>query len=68
MEFTCHGRTLKLVTGDIGVQTVDAIVNAANSRLAGAGASMGRSVGLAKAKSWPRPGAAIPRVVPQDRQ
>ena len=37
MEFTCHGRTLKLVTGDIAVQTVDAIVNAAYSRLAGGG-------------------------------
>ncbi len=37
MEFTSHGRTLKLVTGDITAQTVDAIVNAANSRLAGGG-------------------------------
>jgi O-acetyl-ADP-ribose deacetylase len=37
MEITTQGRTLKLVTGDITAQAVDAIVNAANSRLAGGG-------------------------------
>src|SRR4051794_11270722 len=34
---TINGRTLALVLGDITQQDVDAIVNAANSRLAGGG-------------------------------
>lgn len=34
---TINGRTLELVLGDIARQSVDAIVNAANSRLAGGG-------------------------------
>lgn len=37
MKVTTHDRTLELVTGDITAQAVDAIVNAANSRLAGGG-------------------------------
>ena len=34
---TINGRTLEFVLGDITQQEVDAIVNAANSRLAGGG-------------------------------
>jgi len=37
MEATINGRLLELVVGDIAQQAVDAIVNAANSRLAGGG-------------------------------
>lgn len=37
MKRTIGGATLELVQGDITVQQVDAIVNAANSRLAGGG-------------------------------
>lgn len=37
MNATVHGRGLELVIGDIAAQEVDAIVNAANSRLAGGG-------------------------------
>ncbi len=37
MKRTIHGATLELVQGDITLQQVDAIVNAANSRLAGGG-------------------------------
>jgi O-acetyl-ADP-ribose deacetylase len=37
MQVTINGRTLELVLGDIARQEVDAIVNAANSRLAGGG-------------------------------
>ena len=37
MQATINGQTLELVQGDITGQTVDAIVNAANSRLAGGG-------------------------------
>jgi len=37
MRILLHGRTLELVQGDITAQTVDAIVNAANSHLAGGG-------------------------------
>jgi O-acetyl-ADP-ribose deacetylase (regulator of RNase III) len=37
MRRTQHGKTLELVQGDITEQTVDALVNAANSRLAGGG-------------------------------
>lgn len=37
MYTTIEGRQLELVLGDIAVQQVDAIVNAANSRLAGGG-------------------------------
>jgi O-acetyl-ADP-ribose deacetylase (regulator of RNase III) len=37
MQLSLHGRTLELVQGDITDETVDAIVNAANSRLAGGG-------------------------------
>jgi O-acetyl-ADP-ribose deacetylase (regulator of RNase III) len=37
MKATIYGQTLELVEGDITQQTVDAIVNAANSRLAGGG-------------------------------
>ena len=34
---TIHGQTIELCQGDITLQQVDAIVNAANSRLAGGG-------------------------------
>lgn len=37
MQVAVHGRTLELVQGDITRQVVDALVNAANSRLAGGG-------------------------------
>jgi O-acetyl-ADP-ribose deacetylase len=37
MIASVHGKTLELVQGDITQQPVDAIVNAANSRLAGGG-------------------------------
>jgi O-acetyl-ADP-ribose deacetylase (regulator of RNase III) len=37
MQVSIHGRTLELTQGDITEQQVDAIVNAANSRLAGGG-------------------------------
>lgn len=37
MQGTINGRTIELVQGDITAQEVDAIVNAANSRLAGGG-------------------------------
>ena len=37
MELKIDGRTLELVQGDITAETSDAIVNAANSRLAGGG-------------------------------
>jgi O-acetyl-ADP-ribose deacetylase len=37
MRTTINGRVLELVLGDITAQEVDAIVNAANSRLAGGG-------------------------------
>lgn len=37
MQVSIDGRTLELVQGDITDETVDAIVNAANSRLAGGG-------------------------------
>ncbi len=37
MKVDIEGRTLELVEGDIAQQKVDAIVNAANSRLAGGG-------------------------------
>ena len=37
MQVTIEGRGLELVKGDITAQQVDAIVNAANSRLAGGG-------------------------------
>jgi len=37
MKLTIRGRMLELVIGDIAAQEVDAIVNAANSRLAGGG-------------------------------
>lgn len=37
MHRTRHGKTLELVQGDITDQAVDAIVNAANRRLAGGG-------------------------------
>jgi O-acetyl-ADP-ribose deacetylase len=37
VHLTINDRTLELVQGDIAVQQVDAIVNAANSRLAGGG-------------------------------
>ena len=37
MRVSIHGRTLSLVQGDITEQEVDAIVNAANSELAGGG-------------------------------
>ncbi len=37
MHATIHGRTIELTQGDITLQEVDAIVNAANSRLAGGG-------------------------------
>jgi len=37
MELTVKGRTLELVQGDITAEETEAIVNAANSRLAGGG-------------------------------
>ena len=37
MHATIHGQTIELCQGDITLQQVDAIVNAANSRLAGGG-------------------------------
>ena len=37
MQVSIHGRTLELAQGDITQQQVDAVVNAANSRLAGGG-------------------------------
>ena len=37
MQVSIHGRTLELTQGDITEQQVDAIVNAANSHLAGGG-------------------------------
>jgi O-acetyl-ADP-ribose deacetylase (regulator of RNase III) len=37
MQIVVQGRTLELVLGDITEQSVDAIVNAANSQLAGGG-------------------------------
>ena len=37
MKLSLHGATLELVQGDITQQSTDAIVNAANSRLAGGG-------------------------------
>ena len=37
MQVKINGQTLELVQGDITLQEVDAIVNAANSRLAGGG-------------------------------
>ena len=37
MQISIHGRTLELVQGDITDEAVDAIVNAANSTLAGGG-------------------------------
>jgi len=37
MKVTIHGQTIELTEGDITLQAVDAIVNAANSRLAGGG-------------------------------
>ncbi len=37
MQISIHGRTLELTQGDITEQQVDAIVNAANSHLAGGG-------------------------------
>lgn len=37
MKFLNHGKTIELVEGDVTLQKVDAIVNAANSRLAGGG-------------------------------
>jgi len=37
MQLKINGATIELVQGDIAAQDVDAIVNAANSRLAGGG-------------------------------
>ena len=41
MIVTVHGKSLELVQGDITQQQVDAVVNAANSRLAGGGGADG---------------------------
>jgi len=37
MQIKIHGQTIELIQGDIALQQVDALVNAANSRLAGGG-------------------------------
>ena len=67
MQLGVHGRVLELAQGDITDQEVDAIVNAANSRLCPAEASMGRSTAAAGRRSWPKPRAATREVAPPAR-
>jgi hypothetical protein len=54
-----NGRTIEFVLGDITQQAVDAIVNAANSRLEAAAVSMVRSTARAGRPLWGKQGGAI---------